>query len=66
MSLSILDSCTLVERVSAALGARVWWLVDEHCVHGHDIGSRKALHILQYFRQRTVLHQDWVKLKDYR
>lgn len=38
---------TLVEGVSAGLGSRVRWLVDQHRVHGHDIGSREALHVMQ-------------------
>lgn len=30
----------------------VRWFVDEHGVHGHDVGSGETLHILQDLRNK--------------
>ena len=41
--------------VSRGLGASVWRFVDEHGVHGHDVGTSDTLHIVQHLRQTAVL-----------
>ena len=54
---------TLVHRVSWWLCARVWWLVNEHGVHGHDVRTSETLHIAKDLWQATVLTHLWIKLK---
>lgn len=50
----------LMHGVSRGSGAGVRRLVDEHRVHGHDVGPREALNIVKDLRQHEVRAKDLV------
>lgn len=53
----------LVQGVTGCLLASIWRFVYQHCMHGHNIGSSEALHILQNLRKGAVSEEFFIFLE---
>lgn len=56
----------LMHGMARGASAWVWWLVDEHGVHGLDVGAGEALHIVQHLKKHThhiISKEGWGRVR---